>query len=126
MWSVATIITGLYSFMLESNPTLGSVETTPLKKRQLAASSLEYNVTNNKDFVKLFPEYVERYDREKMLRQQQLNDAQQQGGGSTKLSGSTPGAALLVGDGEDLPLGAALAVIVALLSLIVVLSRFLF
>ena len=127
MWSVATIITGLYSFMIESNPTLGSVETTPLKKRQLAASSLEYNVTHNKDFVKLFPEYVERYEKEKLLRQQQQQaDAQNQSGGDrTKVSGST--AALLAGDGgEDMPLGAALAWIVALLSLIVVLSRFLF
>ena len=28
MWSVSTILTGLYSFMIESAPTLGSIETT--------------------------------------------------------------------------------------------------
>jgi len=63
MWSVSTILTGLYSFMIETNPTLGSIETSYRKKRQYAASSLEYNV-RDKAFCKLFPEYVERHDRE--------------------------------------------------------------
>ena len=66
MWSVSTILTGLYSFMIESNPTLGSIETSTRKKRQLAASSLKYNVENDKEFCKLFPEYVERYQEEKL------------------------------------------------------------
>jgi ubiquitin-conjugating enzyme E2 J2 len=61
MWSVSTILTGLYSFMLETNPTLGSIETTVKTKRKLAASSLEYNVKHTPVFSKLFPEYVERY-----------------------------------------------------------------
>ena len=52
--------------MIESNPTLGSIETSTRKKRQLAASSLKYNVENDKDFVKLFPTYVERYQEEKL------------------------------------------------------------
>ena len=38
-WSVATILTGLLSFMLEKSPTLGSVETTDAEKRRLAAAS---------------------------------------------------------------------------------------
>ena len=38
-WSVATILTGLLSFMLEKSPTLGSVETTEAEKRRLAAAS---------------------------------------------------------------------------------------
>jgi ubiquitin-conjugating enzyme E2 J2 len=74
MWCVSTILTGLYSFMIESKPTLGSIETTYRKKQQLAASSLEYNVLNDKLFGQLFPEYVERYEREKkeeLLKQQQ-------------------------------------------------------
>ena len=66
MWSVSTILTGLYSFMIESNPTLGSIETSTRKKRQLAAASLKYNVEHDAQFVKLFPEYVERYEEEKL------------------------------------------------------------
>jgi ubiquitin-conjugating enzyme E2 J2 len=64
MWSVSTILTGLYSFMLETNPTLGSIETTDKVKRKFAASSLEYNVKHTPHFSKLFPEYVERYKEE--------------------------------------------------------------
>jgi len=59
LWSVSTILTGLYSFMIESNPTLGSIETPLETKRKLAAQSLEYNVKNTPIFSKLFPEYVE-------------------------------------------------------------------
>ena len=66
MWSVSTILTGLYSFMIESNPTLGSIETSTRKKRQLAAASLKYNVENDPQSVKLFPHYVERYEEEKL------------------------------------------------------------
>jgi hypothetical protein len=63
---VSTILQGLYSFMIETNPTLGSLETSYRKKRQLAAQSLEYNVKGHGDalFPKLFPEYVERYYQE--------------------------------------------------------------
>jgi ubiquitin-conjugating enzyme E2 J2 len=70
MWSVSTILTGLYSFMIESNPTLGSIETSTRKKRQLAAASLEYNVKHDATFCKLFPEYVERYEEELRHRQE--------------------------------------------------------
>ena len=66
VWSVSTILTGLYSFMIESNPTLGSIETSTRKKKQMAAASLKYNVENDPQFVKLFPEYVERYEEEKL------------------------------------------------------------
>jgi ubiquitin-conjugating enzyme E2 J2 len=68
MWSVSTILTGLYSFMIESKPTMGSIETSFRKKRQLAMVSLEYNVLNDKVFAKLFPEYVVRYETEKANR----------------------------------------------------------
>ncbi|GAX15146.1 ubiquitin-conjugating enzyme E2 J2 [Fistulifera solaris] len=70
MWSVSTILTGLYSFMLDTNPTLGSIETSTRKKRQLAEASLEYNVKNDPIFCKLFPQYVERYEEELRVRQQ--------------------------------------------------------
>lgn len=68
MWSVSTILTGLYSFMLETAPTLGSLETSSSKKRHLASQSLEYNVLHDPLFCKLFPEYVERYQEEKKAR----------------------------------------------------------
>ena len=66
MWSVSTILTGLYSFMIENNPTLGSIETSTRKKRALAAQSLAWNVQHgDPSFLKLFPEYEERYEKER-------------------------------------------------------------
>lgn len=58
MWSVSTIITGLISFMVESAPTLGSIETSVAQKRKFAQQSLDYNV-RDANFCKLFPELVE-------------------------------------------------------------------
>lgn len=57
-WCVATILTGLLSFMLEKQPTLGSVETSEFQKKQFALKSHEFNL-RNKTFVELFPEVVE-------------------------------------------------------------------
>lgn len=67
MWSVSTILTGLYSFMVESGPTLGSIETSAAQKRKLAAQSLEFNC-RDKAFCRLFPEYVELWNEKKKLR----------------------------------------------------------
>lgn len=58
MWSVSTIITGLISFMVETSPTLGSIETSTFKKKQLAKESLHYNV-KDVTFQKLFPDLVQ-------------------------------------------------------------------
>lgn len=58
MWSVSTILTGLYSFMMDTAPTLGSIETTRAQKRKFAQESLDFNV-RDPNFCKLFPEYVE-------------------------------------------------------------------
>jgi ubiquitin-conjugating enzyme E2 J2 len=63
MWSVSTILTGLYSFMIETAPTLGSIETTTSQKRHFARESLEYNC-RNPTFRKLFPEYADRYKKQ--------------------------------------------------------------
>ena len=57
MWSVSTIITGLISFMVETAPTLGSIETTTHLKKKFARQSLHYNA-QNKTFQKLFPDLV--------------------------------------------------------------------
>jgi len=56
-WSVATILTGLLSFMLERSPTLGSIETSDWDKRQFASRSLEFNL-NSRVFSELFPDMV--------------------------------------------------------------------
>jgi len=61
MWSVSSILSGLFSFMLESKPTLGSLETSDDTKRALAARSLIDNAANPK-FRKMFPEYAKRGD----------------------------------------------------------------
>lgn len=57
-WSVATILTGLLSFMLETTPTLGSCESTTYEKRKYARQSLEFNM-KNEVFCELFPEVCE-------------------------------------------------------------------
>merc|ERR1712018_222813 len=58
-WSVATILTGLLSFMLEKSPTLGSIETPDSVKRKLAASSHEFNL-KDRTFCELFPQAAEK------------------------------------------------------------------
>eukprot|EP01082_Thalassiosira_pseudonana_P007861 g6651.t1 g6651 contig23:959240-959947(+) len=63
MWSISTILTGLYSFMVENSPTTGSIETTDATKRKFARESLEYNVKHSAQFRNLFPEYVEIWKR---------------------------------------------------------------
>ena len=46
MWSVGTILIGLYSFMQENTPTHGSMESTEGYKREAAKKSLSFNVKN--------------------------------------------------------------------------------
>jgi ubiquitin-conjugating enzyme E2 J2 len=70
MWSISTILRGLYSFMIESNPTLGSIETSTATKKRFALSSLEYNIKHDATFRRLFPEYVQRYEEEVRRREE--------------------------------------------------------
>jgi ubiquitin-conjugating enzyme E2 J2 len=115
MWSVSTILTGLYSFMLDTAPTLGSVDTSFAKKRQLAEASLQYNVTRDPVFCKLFPEYLERYQEEKKKRQAAAAAADI----SVGISSEQP--AQQVNVRPDLPQGvfATIAGVVAILSIVV-------
>ncbi|KAG7530584.1 hypothetical protein FFLO_04947 [Filobasidium floriforme] len=55
-WSVATILTGLLSFMLSDEITTGSVKTSVDEKKALAKVSHAHNIQNKK-FRDLFPEY---------------------------------------------------------------------
>ena len=58
MWSVGTILMGLFSFMLEDQSTQGSIVTSETTKRNLAERSLEHNVKNSK-FIDMFPDLKE-------------------------------------------------------------------
>ncbi|KAI0675968.1 UBC-like protein [Trametes maxima] len=55
-WSVATILTGLLSFMLSDEMTTGSVTTTDAEKRLYATRSHSWNL-RQKRFREAFPEY---------------------------------------------------------------------
>ena len=57
MWSVSSILSGLMSFMLDSQSTLGSIQTTDETRRLYAKQSLQENL-KNATFRKLFPQYV--------------------------------------------------------------------
>lgn len=125
MWSVSTILTGLYSFMVETNPTLGSIETTDAVKRKFATNSLEYNVKHTPMFSKLFPEYVERYKEEVKQRRDNPDRAS-----SSNTNAATNAANALTSNATALPdrvpqaFMAIMAGVVAILS-IVMAMRFL-
>jgi len=54
-WSVSTILIGVLSFMMESTPTLGSVESSDQEKKKFAYRSVEFNL-KSKVYCDLFPE----------------------------------------------------------------------
>ncbi|WVF65297.1 hypothetical protein IAT40_000021 [Kwoniella sp. CBS 6097] len=56
-WSVATILTGLLSFMLSDEITAGAVRTTDEQKKALAKQSHGFNISNKK-FRDIFPTYA--------------------------------------------------------------------
>ena len=53
-WSVATILTGLLSFMTGDEGTTGSISTTEVQKKILAKRSVEYNTHSNRISIKGF------------------------------------------------------------------------
>ncbi|XP_078616832.1 ubiquitin-conjugating enzyme E2 J2-like isoform X2 [Branchiostoma floridae x Branchiostoma japonicum] len=73
-WSVSTILTGLLSFMLETTPTLGSINTSDYVKRQLALQSGPYNL-KDRTFCELFPETSEDIRRDLAKREAELTRA---------------------------------------------------
>jgi len=111
VWSVETILTGLYSFMIETAPTLGSVETSTRQKKQLAKQSLAYNV-RDPSFCNLFPDYVEAHQKEAEVR-----DGTSEG--ELQKSGSAVSAGLRRHDRLELqPLVATAAGLFAILSIV--------
>jgi len=66
MWSVGTILMGLFSFFLEDTPTHGSIVTSDAVKRRAAQESLAYNC-RDKVFCELFPELAEKFNASQQL-----------------------------------------------------------
>jgi len=62
-WSVASILNGVLSFMLESTPTVGSIERSSAERRKLAKRSRAFN-RKTSIFVELFPELAQPDDDE--------------------------------------------------------------
>lgn len=75
MWSVSSILTGLLSFMMDTSPTTGSVNTTVAEKQRLAKASMAFNC-KNPTFRKLFPEYVEKYEEQWLSEQPVAEEVQ--------------------------------------------------
>lgn len=118
MWSVSTILTGLYSFMIESAPTLGSVDTSTSQKQRLARQSLEFNVRDS-TFCKLFPEYMELHKERVEARHALL------GISATEPPAITQDSMALVNEhGEMQGIFATAAGVIAILSAIVFAMRF--
>lgn len=57
-WSVASILNGVLSFMLESTPTVGSVEKSTAERKALARASFAFN-RKTPLFCELFPDLVQ-------------------------------------------------------------------
>uniref|UniRef100_A0A7S0UMR0 UBC core domain-containing protein n=1 Tax=Polytomella parva TaxID=51329 RepID=A0A7S0UMR0_9CHLO len=74
MWRVGTILSGLLSFMSDNEQTAGSIVTPVTERRKLAKESLEYNIKKNPMFRKLFPEWVEVYNKREEEKRQGISN----------------------------------------------------
>jgi ubiquitin-conjugating enzyme E2 J2 len=75
MWSVSSILSGLMSFMLDSQPTLGSMEASDDQRKQYARESLNENL-KNPVFRKLFPQYAKLGEQRKSESRQERSPSQ--------------------------------------------------
>lgn len=80
MWSVSSILSGLYSFMNETTATTGSVVTSHAEKRRLAALSMTHNA-KNASFRKVFPDVAEAHARANEEGEKELAAPARGGGG---------------------------------------------
>lgn len=72
-WSVATILTGLLSFMTGDECTTGSINTTDNVKKRLAKESKQWNNNENQRFIKQFPDVVLK-NKEDIAKMKQLEE----------------------------------------------------
>lgn len=115
MWSVSSILAGLFSFMNETTPTLGSIVTTDAQKRKYAASSLEENC-RDPIFVACFPELVELH---KKREQAKLEAGQNADNTPLLTSENEKGFSLLRLEDLNVSIFAAFTVIVVFVAIIV-------
>lgn len=99
-WSVATILTGLLSFMLETTPTLGSCESTVYEKRRYARQSLEFNMKDEM-FQELFPEICEEINERLAKSEEHRKQNAVNNNGPGAANGTAVGAAGGSGEGLD-------------------------
>ena len=90
MWSVSSILSGLVSFMYDTTPTTGSVNTSQSEKRRLAAESMANN-QRNATFRKLFPEVIEEQAAKKRAEEAEEAAARARGGWGTTAAAGTGG-----------------------------------
>jgi ubiquitin-conjugating enzyme E2 J2 len=101
VWGVSTILMGLYSFMLETAPTLGSVETSLEDKQRYAAESLEFNC-RNPVFRSMFPDLAELQELRVSEAQREAEEAVQRAANKKALTtAATAAAAAAAADGSS-------------------------
>lgn len=71
MWTAATILKGLLSFMLEESTATGVVITSEQEKRQLSLQSLSFGL-KDKVITTLFPEITKAIKKKLAQRKQEL------------------------------------------------------
>ncbi|KAI1293877.1 Ubiquitin-conjugating enzyme E2 J2 [Halotydeus destructor] len=112
-WSVSTILTGLLSFMVETKPTMGSIETSDYEKKVFAKQSWEYNMKNS-IFVELFPDLVEEV-KSRRLRSQQPDALNSVTGRVTELSQQIRSGIQHAGNRDNGALGSALGNLIVII-----------
>jgi ubiquitin-conjugating enzyme E2 J2 len=117
MWSISTILTGLYSFMIETAPTLGSVETSTSQKQKLSRQSLDYNM-RDPTFCRLFPEYVDIHKERQAAKRRTGGASSALSEPSSPLSHESAGALIANDRGGVNGIFATAAGVIALLSIV--------
>eukprot|EP00605_Chrysophyceae_sp_TOSAG23-4_P002279 GSChrysophyteH1.ASY1.ANO1.2524.1 assembled CDS len=120
LWSVGTILCGLYSFMQDDVSTYGSINTSASVKRQYARTSLEHNC-KNKTFTDLFPDLNEIWKQRQKISQAAAAAATSDRGPASSSSAATSNQVDTAASiGKDIGTeNLAFAVIVCILSLLV-------